>query len=181
MAMLDDGKVLYAHRGDDWVLRVQGPLRYTNASAFNHFLDELFDQRHPASVCVDLNATTAIDSTGIGLLAKIANSLERAGQGQPIVFSDNPDINELLTSVCLDDVCRIVPGQASLGAGAEYPGEPIPPANPSERELARTITDAHRLLCDLSESNRAQFQSVVEAFEREAGVTPTRPGNGRST
>lgn len=180
MAMLDDGQVLYAHRGDNWVLRVQGPLRYTNANAVDRFLDDLFAERHPASVCVDLNAATAIDSTGIGLLAKIANGLERAGQSQPILFSDNPEINELLTSVCLDDVCRIVPGVPTAEAGGEERGRPIPATNPSESELARTITDAHRLLCDLSESNRSQFHSVVEAFEREAGPSPTHPGNGRS-
>ena len=176
MATLDDGQVLYAHRGDDWVLRVQGPLRYTNANAVDRFLDDLFAEQHPASVCVDLNDATAIDSTGIGLLAKIANGMERAGHGRPIVFSENPEINELLTSVCLDDVCRIVPGLPPTGE----PAEPIPATTPSESELARTITDAHRLLCSLSESNRAQFQSVVEAFEREAGPPP-RSGNGRAT
>jgi anti-anti-sigma factor len=170
---MSDGLVLYARRGDDWVLRVQGALRYTNANAVDRFIDELFSHRQPASVCVDLNDTTAIDSTGIGLLAKIANGLARARHGQPIVFSGNAEINELLTSVCLDDVCRIVPGAPAAG-----PGEPIPATTPSEQEVARTIVDAHRLLCELGDGNRAQFQSVVEAFEREADLPHT--GNGRA-
>lgn len=163
MAAPDSGEVFYAHQGDDWVLRVQGALRYTNANAVDRFLDELFAERHPAMVCVDLNAATAIDSTGIGLLAKIANGMERSGHGQPVLFSQNPDINELLTSVCLDDVCRIVAGAPE----ADPQAEPIPATDPSEGELARTILDAHRLLCELSESNRAQFQSVVDAFSHD--------------
>ena len=165
MAKLDDGEVLYAHHGDDWMLRIQGPLRYTGANAMDRFVDWLFTQCHPATVSVDLNATTAIDSTGIGLLAKIANELERAGQGQPVLFSQNPDINELLTSVCLDDVCRIVEGPPP--AGAEAGAQPIPAATPTEGELARTITEAHRLLCELAEGNRTQFQGVVDAFSRD--------------
>lgn len=167
MAKLDDGEVLYAHHGDDWVLRIQGPLRYTNANAMDRFVDHLFAEEHPATVCVDLNATTAIDSTGIGLLAKIANGMERAGQARPVLFCTNSEISELLTSVCLDDVCRIV--AASAPEGAEEGARPIPADSPTERELARTISDAHRLLCELSEGNRAQFQSVVDAFAREAG------------
>lgn len=165
MATLDSGEVLYAHQGDDWVLRILGPLRYTNANAMDRFLDDLFSERHPNTVCVDLNATTAIDSTGIGLLAKIANGMERSGHGQPVLFCTNPEINELLTSVCLDDICRIVAEAppAEIEAGAE----PIPATNPSEDDLARTITEAHRLLVALSESNRAQFQNVVDAFARE--------------
>jgi len=168
MATVDDGEVFFAHHGDDWVLRVEGPLRYTNANAVDHFLDELFEKCHPASVCVDLNSATAIDSTGIGLLAKIANGMERCGHGQPILFSGNPEINELLTSVCLDDVCRIVPGPAP--AEVEEGEAPIPATSPSENDLARTIVDAHRLLCELSESNRSQFQSVLEAFSHDPGT-----------
>lgn len=163
MGTRDDGEVLYAHHGDDWVLRVQGSLRYTNANAMDRFLDELFAERHPATMCVDLNDTTAIDSTGIGLLAKIANGMERSGHGQPIVFCGNPEINELLTSVCLDDVCRIVAGAPAAGE----PGEPVPGTAPSEGDLARTIVDAHRFLCAISESNRTQFQSVVDAFSHD--------------
>lgn len=167
--MTDDGQVLYARRGDDWVLRVQGALRYTNANAVDRFIDDLFARLRPSSVCVDLNDTTAIDSTGIGLLAKIARGLARDHSSRPILFSRNPEINELLASVCLDDVCRIVPATPAPTAT-----EPIPASDPSEEEMARTIVDAHRLLSELSERNRTQFQSVLEAFERDAGAA--QPG-----
>lgn len=171
--MTDDGEVLYARRGDDWVLRVQGALRYTNANAVDRFIDELFAHRLPASICVDLNDTTAIDSTGIGLLAKIARGLARGHNSPPVLFSGNPEINELLTSVCLDDVCRIVPEAPEAAAT-----QPIPPTTPSEQDVARTIVAAHRLLCDLSERNRMQFQSVVDAFDQDAGVALASPADG---
>ncbi|MBL8445916.1 MAG: STAS domain-containing protein [Zoogloeaceae bacterium] len=166
--MIDDGQILYARHGDDWVLRVEGPLRYTNANSMDRFIDRLFKGEPPSSVCVDLNDATAIDSTGIGLLAKIARGLARAEGSRPIVFSVNPEINEMLTSVCLDDVCCIVPAAAEGPVAAD----PIPVAQVEEKALARTIAEAHRLLCELSEDNRAQFQQVVAAFDREAGTPP---------
>ncbi|MBL8439070.1 MAG: STAS domain-containing protein [Zoogloeaceae bacterium] len=167
--MTDDGQILYARSGDDWVLRVEGPLRYTNASSVDRFIDRLFNDARPTSVSVDLNGATTIDSTGIGLLAKIARGLARADGARPVVFSANPEINELLTSVCLDDVCCIVPSGAGMAPG-EVAAIPVVPVE--ERVLARTIADAHRLLCELSEDNRVQFQQVVEAFDREAGRVP---------
>lgn len=160
--MAEDGNVLYARRGNTWVLRFQGEIRYTMAHAVDVFIDELFARHNSARICVDLNATTAIDSTGIGLLAKIANGLRRTGREMPIVFSSNPEIVETLENVCLDEVCTIVAGAPEAVAENE-----IPATTPSERELARTIVSAHCLLCDLCEQNRASFQSVVDAFERE--------------
>ena len=163
--MADDGRVLYARQGDTWVLRFQGDIRYTMAHAVDVFLDELFTRENPGRICADLNATTAIDSTGIGLLAKIANGLSRAGREAPIVFSSNPEIVETLRNVCLDEVCTIVAGAPEAVAENE-----IPATSPNERELARTIVAAHCLLCDMCEQNRASFQGIVDAFERELGA-----------
>jgi anti-anti-sigma factor len=160
--MAEDGHVLYARQGDTWVLRFEGDIRYTMAHAVDAFLDELFAHENPGRVCADLNATTAIDSTGIGVLAKIANGLRRAGHALPIIFSSNPDIVETLKNVCLDEVCTIVAGAPEAVADNE-----IPATTPSERELARTIVAAHCELCDMCEQNRTTFQSVVDAFERE--------------
>jgi anti-anti-sigma factor len=160
--MPDDGHVLYARQGDTWVLRFEGNIRYTMAHAVDVFLDQLFAHENPGRVCADLNATTAIDSTGIGLLAKIANGLRGAGREMPIIFSANPEIVETLRNVCLDEVCTIIAGAPEAIAESE-----IPATTPNERELARTIVAAHCLLCDMCEKNRAQFQSVVDAFAQE--------------
>lgn len=159
-----DGRVSYARREDSWVLRFQGAIRYTNAHAVDRFLDELFERHSPESISIDLNDATSIDSTGVGLIAKVADGLGQRGKAAPVLFSSNPEINELLVSLCLDDVCTIVPESPQDTAA-----QAIPATAPSERELARTIAEAHRLLCELSEDNRASFQSVVDAFASDPG------------
>lgn len=162
--MAKDGHVLYAQRDHAWVLRFEGAIRYTIAHEVNRFLDDLFTNEHPESICVDLNGATCIDSTGIGLLAKIANGLRHAGYGKPVVFSGDPEITEILANVCMDEACVLVPGAASLPAT-----QLVPPTTPDERDIALTVLEAHRLLCDLCEHNRAMFQSVVDALERDVG------------
>lgn len=167
--MFDDqpGRVRYAHDGDTWILRFTGAIRYTMAHAVDSFLDDLFARHHPARVCVDLNETLSIDSTGIGLLAKIADGLERAGAERPILFTSNPEILDTLRNVCLDEVCTLVPGAPEAVAGNE-----IPATTPDERALAQTIVSVHCLLCDLCAENRAKFQGVVDAFAHDLAPEP---------
>lgn len=162
--MSEEGRVLFARQGNSWVLRFVGDIRYTMAHSVDRFLDQLFERENPTFICADLNATTSIDSTGIGLLAKMANGMSRAGREMPILFSSNPDIVETLRNVCMDEVCTIVHGTPEAIAENE-----IPATSPDERELARTIVAAHCLLCDLCEQNREKFRPVLDAFAREMG------------
>lgn len=163
MLIADEGRILYARRADAWVLRFEGAIRYTGAHALDSFLDQLFARHRPASICVDLSAATSIDSTGIGMLAKIANGLSAAGRAKAVLVSTNPEITELLVNLCLDEVCLIV----SEGDAAAEAAEAIPPTTPSEQAVAGTILEAHRLLSGLSAHNRETFRSVVDALASE--------------
>lgn len=168
MSNTDEGRILYARHADAWVLRFEGAIRYTGAHALDCFLDQMFARHRPASVCVDLSAATSIDSTGIGMLAKIANELSQSGSAKAVLVSTNPEITELLVNLCLDEVCLIVSeGDASAAT------EAIPPTAPSEQAAAATILEAHRLLSGLSTNNREAFRSVVDALASELEAPAT--------
>jgi len=176
--MLDEGRVLYAERNGTCVLRFQGPIRYTMAASFDAFLNELLAQRAPRMICADLSDTESIDSTGIGLLAKIAIAQRRAGRSKPLLFSSKRDINEVLCSMSLDEVFQMIEQPPEAGDLEAV----TPTTQPSERELRRTIFEAHLLLSGLSEGNRAMFKDVVEGLAREMhddasapAPTPRRP------
>lgn len=159
-----DGTVYYAEQDGTVVIRFLGDIRYTLAPALDRFLDALFARADLKTVIVDLSDTESIDSTGLGLLARIANFLHRRDGSRPLLFSSQPDINAVLSSICLDTAfihCDSIPDLA--------PGSALAAGNPSERELAQTVLEAHRLLCEMNDANRAQFQNVVDAFERELG------------
>lgn len=155
----DDGRVLYAEHEGTCVLRFQGPIRYTMAPSVDAFLNELLARRAPRTICADLSEIDSIDSTGIGLLAKIAIAQRRAGESKPLLFSPKRDINEVLSSVCLDDAFQLVDHAPDADALAT-----LAVTEPSEQALRRTILEAHRLLSTLSESNRAMFKDVVEGL-----------------
>jgi anti-anti-sigma factor len=160
--MAEDGRILYARRGDTCILRFEGPIRYTIAHALDTFLDDLFASEPPHAVVADLSDAESIDSTGIGLLAKIAKCQRRAGFGNPVLFSSSPDINEVLCSVCLDDVFQLAEGKPDVQAG-----DSLSATEPSAPDLARSILEAHRALAELSDSNRAMFRDVIDGLSRE--------------
>jgi len=167
---LSDGKVYFAEQDGTCVLRFQGAISYTLGNALDRFLDDLFARGGFAKILVDLTGVESIDSTGLGLLAKIANFVRRRDGVKPLLFSTQPDINELLSNICLDEafvLCAQLPEHFPDPAR----GQALPAGNPSETELAQTVLEAHRLLCEMNEHNRAMFQNVVDAFERDLGQT----------
>ena len=159
--MTAEGSARYARRDGTYVLRLEGAIRYTLGHALDSFLDRIFAAGDFKDIVIDLSAAESIDSTGLGLLAKVANFLHKRDGRKPLLFSPRADINTLLGSMCLDQVfvvCDSAPAETA---------ESIPATDPSAAQLAQTVLAAHRLLCELSADNRAQFQTVVDAFQRE--------------
>lgn len=159
-----EGTVYFAQQDGTSVLRFQGAISYTLGNALDRFLDDLFARGEFTKILVDLTDTESIDSTGLGLLAKIANFVRRRDGSKPLLFSTQPDINELLRNICLDEAFVLCEQRPDL-----EPGQALPAGNPSETEMAQTVLDAHRLLCEMNDSNRAMFQNVVDAMERDLG------------
>jgi hypothetical protein len=110
-----------------------------------------------------------IDSTGLGLLARIGRvTLERCGRRAIIVCADE-DILTCLYATAFDTLFVLVD---------KYPFEPEPvldevvletKADPTGRAMGRLVLDAHRDLASLSGGNRKVFGEVVDALEAELG------------
>jgi len=159
---MTDASITTAIDGDTCVIRFDGDIRHTLAHGFDRFLDRMFDAGAVERVIVDLTGTTNIDSTMLGLMARLASDLRDRHGRRPLLFSPNADINELLDSLCLDECFVRCDELPSIG-----PGSVLPEGIASDEEHARLILDAHRLLARMNEGNRALFESVIDALERE--------------
>ena len=73
---MDNGKVLHASHDDIHVLRFIGDIRYTLSPSIDRFLKEIFSGSPPAGFVIDLTETDSIDSTNLGLLARIAKAMK---------------------------------------------------------------------------------------------------------
>ena len=157
------GRVLYASHAGVHVLRFVGDIRYPLAPSVERFVDRLLSDLDQAPFVIDLTKTQAIDSTNLGLLARIAIRMrERAGPRVTIV-SDREDISELLNSMGFDEVFDI---QRSVGATSSR-GRALAIEDPDPKNMARTVLEAHRALITLNEHNRNMFQDVTTTLEQQ--------------
>jgi anti-anti-sigma factor len=161
---MDNGNVLHASRDDVHVLRYIGDIRYTLSPSIDRYLDEIFARSEPTGFVIDLTETDSIDSTNLGLLARLATRMQRPGAGRVTVVSSRPDINAVLNSMALDEVFDIVE-DTCLETDAT---RQVPQESTDRETLARTLIDAHRALMDLNEHNREMFSDVVTTLEKNA-------------
>ena len=159
---MNDGKVLHASHDGIHVLRYIGDIRYTLSPAIDRFLDEVFAGPKPAGFVIDLTETDSIDSTNLGLLARIALRMQALDAPQVTLLSNRADINSVLTSMALDEVFDIVDDNGLVTNATQE----LPQEDAGRETLARTLIDAHRALMELSEHNREMFRDVLASLEK---------------
>ena len=163
---MDNDKVLHATRDNVHVLRFIGNIRYTLSPSIDRFLERIFSDSQPAGFIVDLTETESIDSTNLGLLARLARRMQMLDNQRVTIVSNRPDINSVLNSMALDEVFDIVE-DTSLETDAV---QEVPQQNIDKQTLTRTLIKTHRALMELNEQNRKTFEDVVSALEKnEAG------------
>lgn len=154
----------YAEHNGTYVLKLRGDVRVPICTSLETFIeDHLLKDKRLRAVMIDLTETDSIDSTALGLLAKIAVALRELNLGKPIILCLSSDINRILASMGFDEVFRILQTTAALRDRLdELPDEVL-----SEAEVTQCVIDAHRTLMSLSESNQQTFRSLVDALESE--------------
>lgn len=154
----------YAEHNGTYVLKLRGDVRVPICTSLETFIEaHLLNDKRLRAVMIDLTETDSIDSTALGLLAKIAVALRELNLGKPIILCLSSDINRILASMGFDEVFRILQTTAALRDRLdELPDEVL-----SEAEVTQCVIDAHRTLMGLSESNQQTFRSLVDALESE--------------
>ncbi len=157
------GRILYAVHNGTYVIKFTGDVRVPLCMSLEGFLDRMFGDARLEAVLIDLSETVAIDSTALGLIAKIAVFLRERLDKKPVILSTNPDVNRILSSMGFDRVFLILEkAPDSQGIMSELPSD-----EHSQQELTQHVIDAHRVLMGLNEKNKATFRDLVDALELE--------------
>lgn len=163
------GKILYTEQSGTFVLKLVGDVRVTLGPTLCTFLDSLVQKDSLNSMVIDLREATGIDSTSLGLLAKISMCCKSSFDTVPTVVSTNEDITRLLISMGFDQLFVVVQEfDESCSSLGELPTEIV-----SEAKLREQVLDAHKVLMDMNERNRKDFKDLVEALEKESKPAPT--------
>ncbi len=162
---MDACKMQYAVLSGTYVLKLVGDVRVPTCTALESFVDQrIKEDEGLRAVLIDLTTTEAIDSTALGLLARIAVILKQRSLGRPVLLCINPDIERILLSMGFDKVFRMLRTSSALSSSLEE--LPII-GDISEDAVTQQVIDAHRTLMSLNESNTEAFRSLVDALESE--------------
>jgi len=157
------GRILVGDHDGVHVMLFKGDVRLTLCKAMDDYLEGMLEDPCIRSIVVDLSETENIDSTSLGLLAKLSIEAGRRYGYRPTLVSTQPDITRILETMGLDDVFNLV--QEPL-VHEDQLGD-LPPCAATEDQVRARVLEAHRILIDMNEQNRVAFQDLVVALEAE--------------
>lgn len=168
------GQVSYAVVEPRAFLKLSGVLRHPLSKRLNLAVGKLFAWPGVRSVVVDLQAAEFIDSTCLGLLARVATTSQELGYERPVLFSTHREVNRLLRSMGFDRVFVLVENPEVPTAGWQSAEALAGLAKCPDPQL---VLDAHRALCEINAQNRHLFQSVIDQLELEVGGDEANGGS----
>jgi anti-anti-sigma factor len=165
------GRILVGDHDGVYVIRFEGDVRVTLCGSFDHYLDVMLKDPQFVSVLVDLSDAIAIDSTSLGVLARLSIGVQQSNQRLPTLVCTAPDILRILVNMGFDDVFVIVDEKYNTDQNlAELPLA----SDIGEDEMRERVIAAHKVLMGMNEQNERTFRDLVSALETEGAAQPPR-------
>ncbi len=161
---MQSGRILVAQHEGTFVIKLVGDVRLTLCTTIDEFFIRMFATPGFVGVVIDLSEAEGIDSTSLGLLAKLANQSKELYQLVPMIISPNPNITRLLNSMGFGRVFAIHTSNTVTIHTANKLGE-LPVVCADEECVRAKIIEAHRVLMDMNEKNRNEFSDLVATLE----------------
>ena len=145
------------------IFKLIGEVRAQSCISLDKLLARIEQQENVVGAIVDLTQTSFIDSTVLGVLAKLGLKLKQVHHIQAVMLSTNPDITTLANSMGLGQVFVIL----------NYCGDPnvctqaLLDDNINHNTMLHTVLDAHKTLMKLNENNQNMFEPLVKQLEKQ--------------
>ena len=160
------GKIQFAENQGTWLVKLCGEIRLTLCQALETFLEKVTSDPEFCSIIIDASEASTIDSTVLGLLAKLSIKTQHLFNLMPVLISTRWDITRILLSMGFDKIFIIVEHMdKSVAFSMHDLGSDI---SNDEQANQQRVLDAHRTLMSLNDNNRKAFRELVEQLERYA-------------
>lgn len=156
----DNGEILLAKGPERWSFQFVGDVRLSLCTTLDQLIGDVFSAGYPVELAVDLTKASNIDSTCLGLLAKLAMQYEAETQSLPYLCCPHEHLIELLESLGLESLFNLVADIQAVDA------EPVP-LRPCDAVSAQPLVlEAHERLAQLNTDNQAQFQGLIDSLKQ---------------
>lgn len=160
---MQEGQILVAEHDGVSVIKMVGDVRLTLCVSFDQFIDDMFNKENFKAILFDLSEAEAIDSTTLGLMAKISILGQDKFGTRPTVLSTNVSINRILITMGFADIFTIV--DQLEDPILNKPCENLMEENMAEELVKEKVVEAHKILMDLNQYNKETFINLVNMLE----------------
>jgi anti-anti-sigma factor len=160
---MNQGRILVATVDHVPILKFSGDVRVLMSSALDNYFSSLYQKPVLDRMIVDMTETQGIDSTALGLIAKMAIQLRNRFNVSPTIVSTNPDITRILKSMSIDLICNIVENMDNT----ETQFDELSQLDETEETVRQKVIEAHQTLMALSDENKAEFKDLISVLKAE--------------
>lgn len=162
---MSTGRVLMANKTGSYVVKLTGDVRMTLCTTLDNCLTKMVEDPLFTSVVVDLTEAEGIDSTSLGMLAKVSRMATPLMGRVPTLVSCRADITRIVETMGFRDRVFVIVSKADLEQDVRLDEEGPLPAG--ETEMRERVLEAHKILMSLNEHNRQVFRELVECIESQ--------------
>ncbi|MBK8186577.1 MAG: STAS domain-containing protein [Cellvibrio sp.] len=158
---MNPGQILVANRQGVYVIKLVGDVRLTFCISFDQFIDAMLADTELTSVLFDLSDAEAVDSTTLGLMAKISLLSQDQRNITPVILATNSSIKRILNSMGFADIFSIVDKLDS----SLIPSKSLCCDDQNAPMIKERVIEAHKILMSLNEQNADTFKNLVKMLE----------------
>ncbi|MGB5325366.1 MAG: hypothetical protein WBN40_08095 [Pseudomonadales bacterium] len=159
---MHSGKVLAGCDDQVFYLRFTGDVRLSWCLILESYCSYVLEHEDVTSMVIDLSAAVNLDSTTLGILAKIGQAARKRFDAKADIYLQDEGIQRLLLSMGFTQLFAL-----HLAPPPRTPSLPVLPLGDSEEaDIQDSVIDAHRALMEMNKQNTRKFQSLVETLER---------------
>jgi len=165
MPDLTSGKILVASYQGVYLIKMLGDVRLTLCVPFDNFIQNLLLKDDFYSIVFDFSQTEGLDSTTLGLVAKLALKSQEAKSIKTSIVGAGAGIYRLLDVTGIVDLCEVIDDQPLLAEELSTPVALALTDDASHEDKVRNkVLEAHKVLVQLNHANKESFQDLIQVL-----------------
>ncbi len=157
------GKILVSDNEGNYLLKFTGDVRVTLCGSLNRHMETIFGSQDVKKVVVDMLEAEGLDSTTLGLMAKLGLHCRKEYGINVQVFCQNPSILRTLDCMGFDEIFDIIQEVPAIDVKLHS----IESVSSEVDEIRRQVVEAHKLLLQLNPDNSKEFTDLIRALESD--------------
>ena len=157
-----NGSIYSSTVGSVEYIRFIGVIRYSQCAGLESYINQIFKSPSFTGLAVDLEQAEMLDSTALGLLARLSIEFKKISSDKPTIFVENGELAHILKRVCFDQVFNIV-SKSKSAESIDY--VELAAVSQNEKQVLKSVLEAHKSLAQISDANQNYFTDITKALK----------------